>query len=325
MKMLIKKIVKRAIFAYLERRGTTKFRRHEIDHRLISETVGLLQSLAGTIDAIPISEPIDEVWKSFQKEFINQISEASLPSFLRLPIIQETMFANFAPYLVKEHLYVRSKIKKNSKLADLTIEDGVGTPLPFLLDTASSGNLIHSLYHLLRFEEFANVSFAELGRVVEFGGGYGSLCRVLYRAGFHGSYWIHDLPMFSLLQVFFLRTVGFDVVHESHISDVSRPKGITCFNKVAKGRYPGKGQAGKTLYIATWSLSEVGLEYRTEQEEIMNVSSYFLIAFFERLKGFDNLGYFKAIAEQRKDIEWQIVEIPHMRKSYYMFGRPVAS
>jgi hypothetical protein len=115
MKIFIKKTVKAAIFACLERRETTKFRRHEIDHRLISETVGLLQSLAGTVDAIPISEPIDEIWKSFQKEFINQISEASLPSFLRLPIIQETMFANFAPYLVKEHFYVRSKIKKNSK------------------------------------------------------------------------------------------------------------------------------------------------------------------------------------------------------------------
>ena len=324
MKILIKKAVKEAIFAYLEKRGTTKFRRHKIDHRFISETVGLLRSLAGKVDAISISEPIDEVWKSFQREFINQISEASLPSFLRLPIIQETMFANFAPYLVKEHLYVRSKIKRNSRLAELTIEDGVGTPIPFLFDTASSGNLIHGVYHLLRFEEFANVSSAELDRVVEFGGGYGSLCRVLSRAGFRGSYWIHDLPMFSLLQVFFLRTVGFDVVHEPLISDVSRHEGITCFNKVAKGVYPGKGQAGKTLYIATWSLSEVGLKYRTEQEEIMNDSSYFLIAFCESLEGFDNLAYFKAIAEQRKDIAWQIVEIPHMRKSYYMFGRPVA-
>ena len=159
---------------------------------------------------------------------------------------------------------------------------------------------------------------------MEFGGGYGSLCRVFWRAGFRGCYWIHDVPSFSLLQVFFLKSVGLEAVYEPRLSSWSRVQGITCFNRFANGAPPSKAEAYKTLYIATWSLSEVGPEYRAAQEQVIGASNYFLFAFRDEFQGFDNLAYFTALTERRRDIVWQLCAIPHISKSYYMFGRPSA-
>jgi hypothetical protein len=39
--------------------------------------------------------------------------------------------------------------------------------------------------------------------VIEFGGGYGSLCRLFFNQQFKGQYVLFDLPPFSALQHFF--------------------------------------------------------------------------------------------------------------------------
>lgn len=49
--------------------------------------------------------------------------------------------------------------------------------------------------------------------VLEFGGGYGSLCRGFHRCGFKGKYMIFYFPHFSTLQRFFLGSAGI-MVHE---------------------------------------------------------------------------------------------------------------
>src|SRR5207244_11597755 len=48
----------------------------------------------------------------------------------------------------------------------------------------------------------------DLACVLEFGGGYGSMCRLFHNLGFRGRYLIFDLPAFSALQRFFLRSIG---------------------------------------------------------------------------------------------------------------------
>ena len=49
------------------------------------------------------------------------------------------------------------------------------------------------------------------GVIVEFGGGYGSMCRLLHKLGFSGQYFIYDLPEFVALQRYFLKSIGMPV------------------------------------------------------------------------------------------------------------------
>jgi hypothetical protein len=42
--------------------------------------------------------------------------------------------------------------------------------------------------------------------IVEFGGGYGSMCRLIYQAGYMGSYIIYDFAHLNLIQDYYLKS-----------------------------------------------------------------------------------------------------------------------
>jgi hypothetical protein len=82
--------------------------------------------------------------------------------------------------------------------------------MPAAVLPGSSGTLIHHAYHLHRFETVTGRFLLELQEIIEFGGGYGSMARLLARLGYRGRYHIHDLPEFAALQRFYLRMVQAD-------------------------------------------------------------------------------------------------------------------
>ncbi len=87
-------------------------------------------------------------------------------------------------------------------------EQAAGLPFPCLFYPLSSSNAIHHGYHLYRFETQTGVGIQEFGTIVEFGGGYGSLCRLAHRLGFRGKYIIFDLPEQCALQRYYLSSIG---------------------------------------------------------------------------------------------------------------------
>ena len=85
--------------------------------------------------------------------------------------------------------------------------------------------MIHHAYHLAQFEEKTRTQVHEIDFVLEFGGGYGSMCRLFYNLGFRGRYVIFDLPSFSALQIYYLKTLDLPV---QPINELKSRTGIVC-------------------------------------------------------------------------------------------------
>src|SRR5205085_1427466 len=91
-------------------------------------------------------------------------------------------------------------------------ENAVGKPVPLLIRGSTSGIQVHHTYHIAQFEEATGAAIGDMRLIFEFGGGYGSMCRQAHLLGFRGKYVIFDLPEFSALQRYFLRSIGLRVL-----------------------------------------------------------------------------------------------------------------
>jgi hypothetical protein len=91
---------------------------------------------------------------------------------------------------------------------------------------------------------------------------------------------------------------------------------------VTQYKVPQEVKLDEHLFLATWSLSETGLDVRNEQLQLLERSRYFLLAFRDTFEGVDNLSWFKSYLARRLDVRWKLEPIPHIPNSYYLFGAP---
>lgn len=83
-----------------------------------------------------------------------------------------------------------------------------GQPKDNYRGSVFSSALIHQASHLARYERQTGKPVHEMGRILEFGSGFGAMALAAHRAGFHGEYVIYDLPEISLLARYFLDAEG---------------------------------------------------------------------------------------------------------------------
>lgn len=145
-------------------------------------------------------------WGSNMNRLYELVMNDDIRSFLRWDVIMHTMFvSNNAPYVRRELNYLKNLAYWDNRWSKAIVESTIGHPIPFVFYPKSSGNLIHHAYHLAQLEEKAQINVNEIDFVFEFGGGYGSMCRLFHNIGFTGDYVIFDLPPFSALQEYYLK------------------------------------------------------------------------------------------------------------------------
>jgi hypothetical protein len=191
------------------------------------------------------------------------LEEALLPRpplrFIEHPSIRCSMFLGdrCAP---PELRYLAAAVGER-RLARLLEEDPIGGP-PLLSEEVAgghgptSGNLVHHLHHLVRFEGETGVDVAGIDRVVEWGGGYGSLARLVARVHRGGgpAYTIVDTPLFSALQWLYLASVlGEDRVALHVDGPIEPAPGRVAV--VPVGRFEDV-PADAELFVSTWALNE---------------------------------------------------------------------
>lgn len=227
-----------------------------------------------------------------------KISDCS--DFLQWPFIINDMF-HTPPNLVFDTL-------TNSKYWELwkgaLEEDSFGKPTPYSLYPKGSGNLLFHAYSLLQLANFiSEFNVKNLKSIYEFGGGYGSFCRMLHKMGFVGEYTIYDLPVFSKLQGIFLKNVGLADKKISLISD-----------------WPEETEINADLFVAMWSISESPIELRDKILSMVK-SKYILITYREEWLGFDNVTYFKKFKEDRLNYTWIDYTISYLPTDHYLLGK----
>jgi GT2 family glycosyltransferase len=224
-------------------------------------------------------------------------------------------------YIEPELEHLKQAHDWSGRWSQAIVEVEAGHPSPFRSYPLSSGNLIHHAYHLCRFEQTTGTSVDSFDLIFEFGGGYGSLCRLFHNLGFTGHYVIFDLPEFSYLQKFFLKLVGLPV-QTAELSASDKP-GICTLSDLAelKKLLPALNKrAQRSLFVATWSLSEASVEFRQQILELASPFDAWLLAYQSRFGEVNNESYFAELAAQKREFRWRHLPIEHIPKQFYLIG-----
>jgi hypothetical protein len=151
--------------------------------------------------------------------------------------------------------------------------------------------MIHYAYHIDIFQKKYNKDIKNFDSIIEFGGGYGGMCRLLRKMGFKGKYIIYDLPELNLLQKYYL-------TKEDCMDNTVITNNFDIFNENFE------------LLIATWSLSETPLEIR---DKVIKSAKNYIMASQPSYAGNDNTKYFQSL-------NLDIFKIYHLPEQFYIMG-----
>jgi len=262
-------------------------------------------------------------WWDTIKRFEKAVTDKDPREFLRW---EECRPLTAGPGVFPQYFALR-KSKKWASRWRFVLEDApVGHPYPFFLYPKVGANIILHAYHIDKFERFAGKAISDFDVVVEFGGGYGGLCRLIHKLGFRGKYILFDLPQQTMLQNFYLKAAKMPVVSEDDKNNSHN--GIyfqfSLENFISHFQNIKSVARGNKLFIATWSLSECPISLREcVSSNIIDHCDYMLISFQERYKDIDNIEYFA----RWKEIHSNVLSIKQERipmrqpADFYFFGR----
>lgn len=228
-------------------------------------------------------------WLRRRIELRKHINRDDITDFLQWSTICETMFVGNAEYIDKEFQDLTDRYK------NVINEPGFGNPEKYP-HFNTSGNFIHQAYHLKQWEDITGNKVEDLDRIVEFGGGYGTMALICKRLGFKGAYSLIDFPEYNLLQKYYLsNTVGLNNI-----------------------QFDWQDKAD--LAIGLWSLSEVSLPERKPAIDRMRDAKSFLFAYAPTWDKVNNKYWFWRFCQDRKDISWYSKMIKHMTNGWYLIG-----
>lgn len=222
--------------------------------------------------------PSEKHWKENVSRLKRSILTDDPREFLRWDVLTETMVVGNDDFVLTELNHLKQNTEWNERWSKAIKEVPVGNPKPFYKHPSSSANLIHHAHHISQFEKRTGVRIEEINFVVEFGAGYGSMCRLFYNIGYSGTYIMYDLPIFNELQKYFLQCADMPVYTDNSPHSEKTAVCISSFDKLQK-TLSSRTSAHNTLFIAMWSISEVPLELREKIFSLVSDFSFFLIGY----------------------------------------------
>jgi putative sugar O-methyltransferase len=121
-------------------------------------------------------------------------------------------------------------------------------------DIGVSTNTIHHLFHINRYLNFKNIDISNFKskRIIEWGGGYGNMSKILIELGVTNNYLIIDLPEFISIQYRYLSSYfGEDKV--KIIKSIDKIEN-DCINLISVNNIEQFPEYD--LFISTWALTE---------------------------------------------------------------------
>jgi hypothetical protein len=227
-----------------------------------------------------------------------ELAQAQPPeSFMSWPPIYHTMLVS---HWSMDYQWAQLLADDEQRWRPAVLATGESTPADLQPGTAYSKNLINTAYHLLMWERCTSKRVADLGSIVEVGGGYGAMALVCWRLGFGGRYTIYDLPEFSLLQRWWLGKHGV------------KARCVTALPLQPE-------QAG--LLVGVYSLSEMPFDERCNVLEAYPAGSYLLV-YSHDWQAWHNRPWFGAWAQEQGLCRWWDwrMERENDRPDYYRVG-----
>lgn len=259
-------------------------------------------------------------WIKHAKRVENLILEKDPSNFLQWAVVKDTMNVTNAKFILEEIEELKNTHSWESKWKKIIKEERICGQPPFIFYPKSSGNTIHLTYVVSKFYEKADTSMKDVDFIFEVGGGYGNLCRIIHKLGFKGKYIIFDMPVFSFLQKFYLKSAGLSIV--KNITN-NNEHGIYLINNeksIEKIKALYTFEKNKSLFLATWSLSEMPLNIRSLFSNIFSKFGYFIIGYQDKFGEVDNKEYFKDIQKSLSNIKWEEWPLKHLPAHNLLIG-----
>jgi len=233
-------------------------------------------------------ERINELnqWWEYRKKFLSNLQNKNLINFLNWKECTDAFVVTYEPTMRIEF----DSLDKNY-WSEIIKESNTGTPLLASFAPYTSPNMIHYAYHVDVFQKKYDKKIIDYNTIIEFGGGYGGMCRLIRKMGFKGKYILYDLPELNLLQEYYL-------IKENCMENTVITNNFSIFND----KYD--------LLIATWSLSEIPLSIR---EKVAQSAKNFIMASQFEFAGIDNIKYFNSL-------KLDVFNIEHLPGNFYIMG-----
>lgn len=272
--------------------------------------VELIQNLQTRIEKLPIEIPNsstpgpERMWINYKNELRTKILTEDPRNFLKWNVVANTM----AGTLPRRDYLILAKLPfwKDWGKAIATLP--LINQCPYFKFPQIDGTTLAHVYHLAQLKLHLNKEVSDMDLIIDFGGGYGTMCAAVFALGFKGEYTIFDWPEFLLLQEFYLKL---------HDIDTSKIKFISTLPELKKEIGERKG-----LLIATWSISETSEEFRNEFFRTIN-PKYYIIAYQRSVWGVNNHVYFQKFANEHPGIAWKdfpIFNLPGDGNRYLLGG-----
>ena len=256
--------------------------------------------------------------KIFSNKILNLILKKQLLNFLQVGFVQQMFFIHNRIFILFELLEL-FKDKKWSFWKKLISEDNIGNPVRFFIYPYSSGNKIHQIFHLKKFNDFSEINLREFDNVIEFGGGYGNMAKTFKKINPEINYIIFDTIEVNLLQYYYLRKSNINVT-----IDCFKKKQVNLINnlKILRKTINKIKYRKKTLFIANWSLSEVPISFRNKINFLIKNIDYQIISYQDYFEKINNKKYFEKIMKNnlRKKRMSIIQNMRSKTNNYYLFS-----
>lgn len=240
------------------------------------------------------------IWSGYLHSFRKHVENDDIKEFLRWPTIRAVMFVGNVEWVHDEVDALMGGPLTWPRWRHAIREDSFGTParLPWMLET--SGNMIHQAYHLFQWEQTTGKTVDGLNRIVEFGGGYGAMARIIRRLGFKGEYIIYDLPELAALQSYYLSNVGVpSTIHVTNGNDFHEPPEAD-------------------LLISCYSLGEAPAGLRDAFLE--HPFRSYLIASQDEWEDRNLYEFFNGFMDVHPELKWKTWPNPFLGGHYYWMG-----
>ena len=263
-----------------------------------------------------------DTWQQFLAQVSSRIKSEDLNRFLVWPEIKASMFVSNQRFVRSELYTLKSLPDWKDRWFPATRETNFGSPRVFVKDPGSSGNLIHHSYLVSRIENVLGQKVTNFDSVFEFGGGYGNMAKLFGQLGFKGDYFIYDFELFSAIQNWYLTSLGYRVENSILLNDEDADHVIHCLSGDLDSEGLGAQlKSSNCLFLATWSLSETSIEYRSAFEKFISTFDSVAIAYQEQIEVIDNVQYFNDLSKKLTEFDWTIEPLVFQPKNALILGK----
>src|SRR3989344_6231133 len=259
---------------------------------------------------------VAKLWKGYDKKLEKVLLPYPPFSFLRHPMFMKSFFATSGgKWLEKEIAYLSKRLSR-PRLKFLLQEEYVGKPLILNNTYQTSHHTIHILYNLEKFLEKTNCNLKQVKTIVEWGGGYGTLAKIIKKIkNDKFTYVIIDLPIVCVLQWLYLSTI----FKSENINLITNPSGSILTGKInlLPVCLADTFEVKADLFISTWALSESS---KYSQDFVLKrewfSAKHLMLAYHGNAKGLPDS---KRVGDLAKKTGAAIEEIEFIKGNYYAF------